>query len=167
MKFDPKSAEELVAETLLPAGTYPFEVIAASDEFSKAGNEMIKLKLSVFGNDGDAHHVFDYLLEKLAFKLRHFAETTGLLKDYEKGELTAFACNEKAGYVKISIEDSPGYGAKNVVKDYVVPASDAKPAPAKPAAKANPARPVMNAAHKASMNAQAPAAAPFNDDIPF
>ena len=134
MKFVPKTADELARDNLLPAGVYPFEVIEAVDTLSKVGNEMIKLKLMVFGPDGETPHVFDYLLEKLAYKLRHFAEFTGLLPQYEAGELTAIHCLNKQGYVKLAIEEQEGFSPKNSVKDYVEkPEGAATPAP-RPAA---------------------------------
>ena len=182
MKFDPKTEDELARESLLPDGIYPFEVLLAADEFSKAGNEMIKLKLNVFGPDGEQVHVFDHLLEKLAYKLRHFAETTGLLADYERGELTAFSCIGKTGYAKIVIDPAKnGYASKNAVKDYIArdkvaaktmppwwtPEGNASATPTTPTVRGEP----VNFADKkaaATMAAQAPVAAgDFNDDIPF
>jgi len=169
MKFDPKTEDELARESLLPDGIYPFEVLLAADEFSKAGNEMIKLKLNVFGPDGEQVHVYDYLLEKLAYKLRHFADTTGLLGDYERGELTAFSCMGKTGYAKIVLEAANGgYSAKNVVKDYVardkvatkaqIPLTPAPPVHGSPVKFTDPKA-------QATMAAQAPS--DFDDSIPF
>jgi hypothetical protein len=115
------SEEELAQSSLLEPGVYPFEVLAASEELSKAGNEMIAIKLTVFGNNGEKIHVFDYLLEKVAFKLRHFCEATGLLTKYENGTLSELDCEAKTGFVKLAIEPgNGGYSPKNTVKDYVV-----------------------------------------------
>ena len=164
MRFEPKTADEIAADALLAAGTYPFEVLRAADKFSKAGNEIIELKLGVY-DGGDCVHVFDYLLEKLAYKLRNFAETTGQLDKYEKGELLAADCEGKTGFCKVIVDVQPGYSPKNAVKDYLLAASDDKPVAAKPT---NPARPTMTPAHKASMAAQMPdGKEPFSDDIPF
>lgn len=121
MRFTPKTEDELARASLLEAGVYPFEVLVASEGLSKTGNEMIKLKLNVFGNSGEQVHVFDYLLEKLEFKLRHFCETIGLLEKYEKGTLSEMDCEGKSGFVKIAIEPANDrFGPKNVVKDYIV-----------------------------------------------
>lgn len=160
MKFTPKSEDELAREALLPAGVYPFEVLSATDALSKSGNEMVKLKLGVFGPNGEQAHVYDYLLEKMAFKLRHFAEATGLLARYEQGELTAFACESQQGYAKIEIEEQAGYAPRNVVKDYVK-APEAQPA-APSAGFADGAR-----ARPAPTAKTAEAAGGFDDDIPF
>ena len=164
MRFVPKSSEEIALDSLLPEGVYPFEVLAAVDTLSKAGNEMLKLKLVVFG-DGDVTHVYDYLLEKLAYKLRHFAEATGLLTEYEAGELTADMCLNKEGYCKLAVERQEGYEPRNTVKDYVVQAKPAAtdPLTAVPATAAPRPRPRPQPAPQPV----AAAGADFDDDIPF
>lgn len=166
MKFIPKSEDDLVRESLLEPGEYPFRVIDAVDATSKNGNEMIKLKLEVFGKNGDTAHVFDYLLEKMAFKLRHFAESAGMLDKYERGEFSAMDCMEKQGYVSLDIEPaSNGYSAKNAVKDYAnKPLRDAAHKPHKPL---NPA-PGKKATDASLAEAgYGPGAQPLDDDIPF
>ena len=135
MKFTPMSKEEIEFSNLLEPGIYPFEVMTASDEISKAGNEMIKLKLNVFGENREAY-VFDYLMEKLQYKLRHFAEATGLLAAYESGHLDAIHCFGKQGYCKLIIDQGNGeFGPKNAIKDYIKPEVTAKTAPPAPAAR--------------------------------
>ena len=133
MKFTPMTEDELARASLLEAGEYPFEVLAASEEISKAGNEMIRVKLAVFGPNGQQAHVYDYLMEKLMFKLRHFCETTGLLAKYEAGTLGELDCEGKGGYVKIKIDPANGsYSAKNSVQDYVKPAAAPAASPTAP-----------------------------------
>ncbi len=86
MRFQPKTEEEILAFNLLPDGSYKFMVMGAHNKVSKTGNDMIELKLSI--SYENAHHIiFDYLLEAMLFKLRHFAEATGLLDKYEAGEV--------------------------------------------------------------------------------
>lgn len=121
MKFTPKSEKELAEEGLLKPDNYDFEVLEASDEVSKkSGNPMIKLKLQVFGHDGRSIHIFDYLMEAMAFKLRHFCDGAGILPKYEAGEVTALDCKGRTGKVLLAIQsDKAGiYPDKNVVKDY-------------------------------------------------
>lgn len=113
---------DLSRPTLLEAGVYPFEVIGASEEISKAGNEMIKIKINVRGDKGQSAHIYDYLMEKMAFKLRHFCEATGLLVKYEAGTLSQLDCEGKKGWVRIKVEPAKGnYDAKNSVEDYIKP----------------------------------------------
>lgn len=122
MKFTPKTEEQINSENLLPNGIYPFEITAAQDTSSKSGNEMIKLTIKVWDAEGDERLIYDYLLESMAFKLRHAAEVCGLIEKYEQGVLTASDFIGKNGAVKISIrKDKTGqYKDQNQVVDYIV-----------------------------------------------
>ena len=122
MKFTPKSEKEINEANLLPDKTKAsFEVLAAEDQVSGKGNDMIKLKVAIFLNGEQKTILFDYLLEAMAFKLRHFCQNTGLIEKYETGELTAADCMGKIGGCLIGIQkDKTGaYPDKNVIKDYI------------------------------------------------
>lgn len=126
MKFTPKQEEELqYAFEILPAGEYDFQIISATDKKSKAGNDMIELEIDCFANDGRAVRVFDYLIEipSFEYKIRHCAAATGLLQEYEKGELTADMFSSRSGRCVLGIKkDKKGeYPDRNEVKDYVKP----------------------------------------------
>lgn len=146
MRFTPKTEAELNSFNLLEKGIYKFYVFEAKDRLSKSNKEMIELKLKI-ENEGREHYIFDYLLEAMGYKLRHFATCSGMLDKYETGELKASDCIAKKGYVEIIVQ--PGnmkpeggyYPDKNAVKDYVVTGNAASPI----------------AAH----------APEFSDDIPF
>lgn len=167
MKFTPMTKEELELASLLPPGIYPFEVMIATDEISKAGNEMIKLKLNVFGDDREAH-VWDYLMEKMAFKLRHFAEATDLLADYEAGKMDAWHCVGKQGYCKLAIDQGNGdFPTKNVVKDYIKPEVPMKKPAVSPAAPPSPEIPRKLAPEEFAAKHGIDTGAKFDDDIPF
>jgi len=133
MRFTPKSESEIQRSNLIDAGVYNFQVIAAKDTVSKNGNEMIELQLNVWDMNGREHFIYDYLLEAMSFKLRHFAESTGLLGRYEAGELVANDCIGKSGNVEISIQagrpnpNGGTYPDKNSVKDYIVKSESDKP----------------------------------------
>jgi len=128
MKVTPKTDEQIDTEGLLPAGTYNFEVREAKDSISKSsGNEMIALVLDVFDDAGDAHTVFDYLLDSFARKIKHAAEVCGLADRYQAGELRAIDFTGRSGRVKIEVKKQVGYADKNNVVDYVV-APDARQA---------------------------------------
>lgn len=120
MNFKPKSDDELNTFDLFPTGEYDFDVIKAIDDTSKAGNDMIKLELDVYATNGKRTRVFDYLLESLSYKLKHFCEATGLAKEYESGDLSAEMCKNRAGRCVLGIQkDKSGeYPDKNFVKDY-------------------------------------------------
>ena len=126
MKFTPKSQEELDFENLLPKGEYDFEVVKAEDAVSKKGNEMIKVNLKVFHGEG-FQFVTDYLMEAMAYKLRHFFETVGMIDAYNAGSVQSADLVGVCGKVRIDIEPertvekngvSTTFAAKNTVKDY-------------------------------------------------
>lgn len=121
MNFPAKTEKQLKEELLIPAGTYPFEVMSAEDKNSRAGNEMIELELRVFMPDGRSRQLKDWLMEKMAFKLFHFCAYTGLAVKYEQGTLHSEDCIGKTGYAVIEIQvDKKGeYPDRNSVKDYV------------------------------------------------
>jgi hypothetical protein len=126
MRFQPKTEEELQAESVLPAGTYDFECIEAADTVSKNNNDMITAKIKVFGPDGGFRLVTDYLMEKMAYKLRHFCESTGLMAAYESGDLMARHCEGRTGKVVLQVDPErksedgmKTFRPKNSVKDYI------------------------------------------------
>lgn len=121
MKITPKSEKELAEMNLWTVGEYSFEVLDAEDTTSKAGNEMIKLKVSVFNNEGGHKILFDYLLDSMAHKVRHIADACGLIDKYEAGSLEAIDLKGKTGVLKLKItKDKAGqYPDKNEIADYV------------------------------------------------
>lgn len=138
MRFTPKTEEECTKFTLLPAGIYDFEVTAARNKISSKGNDMIELELNIFHDDGTAS-VRDYLMEAVAYKMRHFCAAAGLMPQYEAGELEDIDCIGATGKVKLEIskgkkkpDSEEFYSDKNGVKDYVVPEGGAKPAGREP-----------------------------------
>jgi hypothetical protein len=140
MRFEPKTEDQLKAETLLPDGDYDFEVMDAQDTTSKKGNDMIAVKLRVFTNNGE-RHIYDYLMPSMGFKLRHFCESTGLLSKYDAGTLEAAHCIRREGIASIEQEaGNNGYGPKNKVVDYVVKQKDIK-RPTEPAVRQAPPPP--------------------------
>ena len=103
MRFAPKTQEELDFENLLPKGEYDFEVAKAEDAVSKkTGAEMIKVNLKVFHDNG-FQFVTDYLMEKMAYKLRHFFETIGQIEAYNAGSVVAADLVGACGKVQIDM----------------------------------------------------------------
>lgn len=123
MKFTPVQNEndkdEVYADEVFDVGEYEFKVVSAQDSKSKAGNEMIRLGVAVFDN-GRQIKIYDYLLEAMKFKLKHFCEAARLEKQYATGTLTSQMCIGKSGRLKLTIQvDKYGkYPDKNIVEDY-------------------------------------------------
>lgn len=121
MQFEPKSERQIQEERCVPEGVYDFEVIAAEDKRSSKGNDMIEVVLNIFKADGGSIQLTDYLIgtPKMAWKLRHFCDSVGILDVYESGQLNAYHCRGVAGQVRVVQEDDVKYGVQNKVRDYV------------------------------------------------
>lgn len=126
MQFNSRSREELARESLTPPGEYDFEIISAEETTSKKGNEMIKLKLRVFVENGEIH-VYDYLVAGMDYKLANFCDAIGRSDDYDDGEINADNLVGCAGKLKLVIEKEQKdkdtgevkWPAKNAVKTYI------------------------------------------------
>lgn len=122
MRFEPKTEKEVQEMNLRDPGEYDFLVVSAEDKLSGAGNEMAEIKLQMEDAGARNFTLTDYLVGTpgMAFKVRHFAETAGLLAEYEKGNLPAEFMEGRTGRCKVGIQPAQGqYRAKNIVVDYV------------------------------------------------
>lgn len=121
MRVTPKTEKEIALQNLLPKGWYPMTIGEAEEKKSKKGNEMIVLNVKVYKEEGFIF-VKDYLMDTEfgAGKLRHCAETCGLLLAYESGELNAEDMQHCEGFVKIGVEKSKDdqYPDKNKIIEY-------------------------------------------------
>jgi hypothetical protein len=132
--YNPAAAVEVI-----PAGTYDAVVTKATDDVSKNGNDMIKLKLTVYTPmPGITVDVWDYLVfsDAVLYKVKHFCESAGI--DFAKGVLEGGECVEKNVRVKLAIDSQEGYPDKNVVKDYVKRNGVAPAAASQPKATSDP-----------------------------
>lgn len=135
MRVEPKTEAEIQTMNLREAGEYDFEVVDAEEKQSKSGNEMVELKVKCEGADGRPFTIFDYLVstDGMAYKVRNFAKATGLLAEYEKGDMAAEYMLGRTGKCKVAVQPAKGgYPAKNVIADYIG-IGDAAPASKTPA----------------------------------
>ena len=151
MQFDPKTETQLDEAQMIPKGaTCDFEVVQAADKRSKAGNDMIEVKLRVWHSERD-YLMHDYLMPSVAHKLLHFCEATGLTQHYAAGDLAAAHCVGRTGILIVGVEAAKdSYPARNKVADYQGHRSGGKP--------------VTIGATKPAAPKAAPAA---DDDVPF
>ena len=123
MKVTPHTERELKEGNLLTKGVYPFQVIKAEDAISKSGNEMIKLSLRIIRTDGTDRLMFDYLLDLMKHKIKHFCDVTGLEEKYKSGSVSAKDCEGRTGFCEIIIRENDR-GIENFIKDYVQKAKE-------------------------------------------
>lgn len=136
--YEALSEQEAMEERfqLLKEGEYDAVITASQDTISaNSGNPMMDMTVSAFDSNGKPHDVRDFLVftKTMMWKVVHFANSAGLLKEYEEGKL----CSEKAinARVRVKIVVEPGseipqdklkgkpigskYPDKNKVEDYV------------------------------------------------
>lgn len=88
MQFNKPTEEELnKAMGHLEIGTADFQVKAAEEAVSKAGNPMIKVTLEVQDKNGTSGTMFDYLLAAYPIKIKFFCEAIGEKDMYESANL--------------------------------------------------------------------------------
>ena len=70
---------ESPTKTVLPAGTYSYVVEDAVEKMSRAGNEMIELRLKVGDDDAGYGKCWEYLVfsERAAWKIDQFLASVG------------------------------------------------------------------------------------------
>lgn len=124
LTFKPMTDEEINMIGLLEKGIYQFEVISAKQMISQtSGKPMVKLTLSVRDRDNKDHLIYDYLIESIPYKIKHFCDSVGLQDKYKKGLLEEWDFKGKLGHAKIFIKkDKDGrYKDQNAVADYMMP----------------------------------------------
>lgn len=132
MRVEPKSEKEIQEMNLRDPGEFDFLVDAAEEKRSQKGNDMVELKLKMEDGQGRTFFLYDYLVstDAMAFKLRHFAKSVGMLTEYEKGEMEAMHMEGRTGKCKVGTQPAKnGYPAKNIVTDYLF--ADGEEVPAK------------------------------------
>ena len=135
--YEVLSEQEAMAERfqLLKEGEYDAVITASSDAQSKTGNPMMDMTVSVYDENGKEHDVRDFLVftKGMMWKIVHFADSSGLVKEYESGSLCSEAAIGKRVRVKITVEEGSEipqdklkgkalgskYPDKNKVEDYV------------------------------------------------
>lgn len=113
-----KAGKPEASQFFVPEGDYTVRVIEAEQDTSKAGNEMIKLKLRVRMADGsEGPALFDYLVfnEKCFWKVDAFLKACGRHPgegskvDIEADDLIGYEC-----YASIVVEKHDGKKSNKV-----------------------------------------------------
>jgi hypothetical protein len=130
MKFKPQTEEEAASAERRPlrAGIYDAEVLEVVETRSKAGNDMLKLKLGVFRPQGGQDWVYDYITDT-SYRLGQLMTACGMSEQYLKGEVDADEIKGKSFKVTLKIDPARGeYSERNSVGRYGL----ATPKPAAP-----------------------------------
>ncbi|QYY34577.1 DUF669 domain-containing protein [Ruficoccus sp. ZRK36] len=112
MKYTSQNADNL--PRFVPNGDYLVTVVEASETLSKAGDDMIKLKLEV---EGHGVHLYDYLVaaESSFWKIDTFRKAIGdRVVEGEEVELTAAALEGRQGHARLRIEEYQGKRSNKV-----------------------------------------------------
>ncbi len=108
--YEVMSEQEAIEErfNLLKEGEYDAVVLSSIDKVSaNSGNPMMDITLQVFDENGKARDVRDFLVftKTMMWKVIHFADSAGLLTQYEEGKLCSDVALGKRVRVKIAIEE--------------------------------------------------------------
>ena len=120
MKFKPQTEEEAASAERrpLPAGIYDAEVLLAEETRSKAGNDMLKIKLAVYRPNGGQEWVWDYITDT-SYRLGQLMSACGLSEQYLKGEVHPDELEGKSFKVTLKIDPARGeYSERNSVGRY-------------------------------------------------
>lgn len=135
--YQPMSEQEAMAERfqLLKEGVYDAVVTTSQDKSSAKGSPMMDITLSVYDENGKTHDVRDFLVftKPMMWKIVHFADSSGVMKEYEEGKLCSQIAIGRTVKVKVGIESGKEipadkldgkpsgtkYYDKNKVEDYL------------------------------------------------
>ena len=130
MKIKPWSKDqmnEIEEKDLLPDGIYKFHVLRGNLGQSKAGNQMLTVKVEVFGEKMASHHIYDYVLPDhptMAWKLATFMASIGKQAEYDSGDVNVEGLTGASGMCKVGMQKAAGdWPAKNVIREWL-PAED-------------------------------------------
>ena len=135
--YTPITEQEAIEErfNLLKEGEYDAVITVSHDKQSSSGNPMMDMTLQVFDEAGKSRDVRDFLVftKSMMWKVIRFADSAGLLTQYEQGQLCSECAVGNRVRVKITVEQGSEipqdklkgkpmgsrYPDKNKVDDYI------------------------------------------------
>jgi hypothetical protein len=136
--YDVMSEQDAMNERfqLMKEGIYDAVITASQDTTSaNSGNPMMDMTVTVYDENGKTHDVRDFLVftKQMMWKVVHFAESAGILKEYESGKLCSQTAINRTVQVKIVVEQGSEipqdklkgkplgtrYFDKNKIEDYI------------------------------------------------
>jgi len=114
--FDATGVEEKTF-ICFPAGEYEAEIVEIKQQVSKKGNDMLKLDIDCYSNDGKKVRVFDYIVAPSSlYKLKAICKFTGIAFD---GKIEEQLLKGKRVFVKLKIDPEGEYPARNSIAAYI------------------------------------------------
>lgn len=116
INYQPHTAKQIAEMDLVPDGTYPFEITDAEEKKSKAGNDMLVIDLNIFTAEGRRIPVKDYIVPGTNYgdkKLFHFAQSIGIVAEYNARTISADSCRGRGGYAQIGTDKGKEFVNKN------------------------------------------------------
>ena len=108
-QYDVMSESEAMAERfqLIKEGVYEGVITSSQDTKSKTGNPMMDMTVTVYDENGKPHDIRDFLVftKQMMWKVVHFSDSAGLLKEYEGGKLCSQVAVDKRVMVQVSVEE--------------------------------------------------------------
>lgn len=147
-QYDVMSEQEALAERfqLIKEGIYEGVITSSQDTKSSTGNPMMDMTVTVYDENGKPHEVRDFLVftKTMMWKVIHFCDSAGILKEYEEGKLCSQVAIDKRVMVKIVVEEGreipqdklqgkplgSKYPDKNKVGEYIKRSDQGAQAPA-------------------------------------
>lgn len=137
-QYDVLTEQQAMAERfqLIKEGEYDAIITASQDtKSSNSGNPMMDMTVTVYDTNGKPHDIRDFLVftKAMMWKVVHFANSAGILKEYEEGKLCSQVAIDKHVRVKVVVEEGKEipidklkgkpigskYPDKNKIDDYV------------------------------------------------
>lgn len=136
-EYQPISEQQAMAERfqLIKEGIYEAVITSSQDTQSKTGNPMMDMTVTVYDENGKAHDIRDFLVftKQMMWKVIHFCDSAGILKEYEEGNLCSQVAIDKRVMVKVIVEEGreipqdklqgkplgSKYPDKNKIADYI------------------------------------------------
>lgn len=108
-QYDVMSEQEAMAERfqLIKEGVYEGVITSSEDKKSSTGNPMMDMTVTVYDENGKPHDVRDFLVftKTMMWKVVHFCDSAGILKEYEEGKLCSQVAIDKRVMVQVGVEE--------------------------------------------------------------
>jgi hypothetical protein len=128
MKFEPKTEAQIREENLVDGGFYRFTVLRTTQKVNKDNETYFSLKVRIKVGEKE-RIIFDNIKfsGKMMYKAKHFCDATGLIEQYNDGEIMPSDMDGREGELELIQTTNKETGeVQNFVRDYIVPKIEEK-----------------------------------------